>query len=247
MSDTLSLLLGHHSDRSFRDDPVDGAVLDEIVAAAHQAPTSHNAQHVSLVIVQDAETRRHIAAIAGGQPHIAQAPVFIAVIIDFAKTGTALALHGKEQQVHHHLEGLVAGSVDVGIQIATLMIAARASGLGAVPIGGIRNDLAALNTLLALPQGCTAVTGLCIGHVDQPAAVKPRLDLSTYRHDERYSDKDIAPAIVDYDNRLAAHWAAIGRTEGESWSASIAEFYDHDYYPGVAAAFAAQGLFTEKE
>jgi len=243
LNETIDLLHAHRSQRSFRDTPVDPAMLDAIVRAGHHAPTSHNAQHVSIVVVRDAATRARIAELACDQPHIACAPVFIGVFADFAKTEAALALHGRAQEVHRHMEGLVAVAIDVGIQVATMSIAARALGLGAVAIGGTRNALAEINALLGLPRGCTLMNGLSVGHVDQLAHQKPRLPIETYRHDERYAAPLFDEAIPAYDATLVAHWARIGRTDGYGWSDSMGHFYDHDYFPRVLAAFHGQGLF----
>ena len=243
MNPTIDLLRAHGSSRSFLDKPLDEAAIDAIVAAAQQAPTSHNGQQVSLVLVRDAETRRRIAELAGGQPHVAKAPLFIAVVIDFNKTAQALELHGKVHRFDQSVEGLIAGSVDAGIQIATLMTAARSLQLGAVAIGGIRNDLPALNALLGLPDRCTAITGLCIGHVANAAPIKPRLGVKSFRHDERYNAAAIAPEIVAYDRVLADYWAKVEREDGETWSESLASHYDVQHYPLSYDAFANAGLF----
>lgn len=67
MNETIRTLHAHRSIRSYNDEPVSDAMLDAIVEAAHRAPTSMNAQEVSLVVVRDAEKRRRIAELAGGQ------------------------------------------------------------------------------------------------------------------------------------------------------------------------------------
>jgi FMN reductase [NAD(P)H] len=77
MNDTLKLLQTHHSIRSYTDIPVSDEMLDQIIRAAWHGPTSMNAQEVSLVVTRDAQQRARIAELAGGQPWIAQAPVFI--------------------------------------------------------------------------------------------------------------------------------------------------------------------------
>jgi len=69
----------------------------------------------------------------GGQLWIAQAPVFIAVVVDLYKTGLGVEKAGGVQVFQRSLEGILAAVSDAGIAMATLMIAARASGLGLVP------------------------------------------------------------------------------------------------------------------
>ena len=97
INQTIQLLEAHHSDRSFLADPVSDTILSQIIEAAHRGPTSINAQHISLVVVRDPAHRARIAEIANGQTWIAQAPVFITVVVDFYKTRLAAELAGKEQ------------------------------------------------------------------------------------------------------------------------------------------------------
>jgi len=94
MNKTVRLLQAHHSSRSYKSDAVPAEILDAIIESAHRAPTSINSQQISLVVVRDAASRARIAEIAGGQPWIAQAPVFIAVVADFYKTGLAVEKAG---------------------------------------------------------------------------------------------------------------------------------------------------------
>ena len=243
---TLELLDSHRSDRSFLDKPVDEAILAQIVEAAHRGPTSINAQHISLVVVRDTARRARIAEIANGQAWIAQAPVFITVVVDFYKTRLAAELVGKEQIIHASVEGFAAGAVDAGITLGNLMLAARALELGIVPIGGIRNDSQAMIDLLELPPLTFPMVGVCLGYVDKPAQQKPRLPLTTYRHDESYKTAPLLAGITAYDKELVAYWQAIGRTDGLSWSANTANAYQQVYFRQTAKVARAQGFAFEQ-
>ena len=56
--------------------------------------------------------------------------------------------------------------------MATLMTAARAFGLGVVPIGGIRRDPQAMIDLLRLPPNTFPVDGVVLGYVDRRISSK---------------------------------------------------------------------------
>jgi FMN reductase [NAD(P)H] len=133
MNDTVRLLQAHHSSRSYKSDAIPVEIIDAIIESAHRAPTSVNSQQISLVVVRDAASRARIAEIAGGQPWIAQAPVFIAVIADLHKTRLGVEKAGAEQVMQRSLEAIFSAVSDAGIAMATLMTAARAFGLGIVP------------------------------------------------------------------------------------------------------------------
>ena len=112
MNDTLQLLQSHSSSRSYTDQPVSDAMLDEIIQAAWRGPTSINAQEISLVVVRDAARRARISEIAGGQPWIAQAPVFITLIIDFNKTRIGVEKAGQTQVIQESMEGFGVAAVE---------------------------------------------------------------------------------------------------------------------------------------
>jgi len=225
MNETVRLLQAHHSSRSYKNDPIPAEILGAIIECAHRAPTSTNSQEVSLVVVRDAAKRARIAEIAGGQPWIAQAPVFIAVIVDFYKTGLGVEKAGAEQVFQRSLEGVLAAVSDVGIAMATLMTAARALGLGVVPIGGIRRDPQAMIDLLELPANTFPVDGVVLGYVVEESPQKPRLPIESFRHEEKYHPEVLKLAIDTYDQTLQEYWQKIGRTDGLSWSANMAQHY----------------------
>ena len=225
MNETVRLLQAHHSSRSYKTDSIPEEILEAIIECAHRAPTSTNSQEVSLVVVRNADSRARIAEIAGGQPWIAKAPVFIAVVVDLYKTGLGVEKAGAEQVFQRTLEGVLAAVSDAGIAMATLMAAARAFGLGIVPIGGIRRDPQAMIDLLELPPNTFPVDGVVLGYVAEESSQKPRMTIESFRHDEKYHPETLQPAIDACDRTLQEYWQEIGRTDGFSWSANMAQHY----------------------
>lgn len=246
MNETISIMKAHRSDRSYTDEPVNETMLAEIIRAAQCSPSSINGQQISLVVVRDPARRARIAEIAGGQPWIAQAPVFIAVVIDFYKAHLGAEMTGQKQIIHESLEGFAVGAVDAGIILANLMTASRSLGLGIVPIGGIRRDPQAMIDLLNLPPYTFPIVGMCIGHIAQQAPQKPRLPLNSFRHDETYHREIVGEAIKQYDAVLTDYWNKIGRTDGAKWSANTAGVYQSVYFPKVKPVAAKQGFLNNK-
>jgi len=246
MNETLRLMQSHRSNRSYKPDPVSDQMLDQIIEAAQRGPTSVNSQQVSLVVVRDGAKRARIAEIAGGQPWIAQAPVFITLIVDFHKTRLGVEKAGEKQIAHESLEGIVAGTLDAGIALGNLMTAARSLGLGIVPIGGIRRDPQAMIDLLQLPPLTFPVAGVCVGYIAEDAPQKPRMGMASFRHDEVYRQESLPSLISAYDDILVQYWRQIGRPEGLPWSARVAEYYQAVYFPKVKPVAAAQGFVCDK-
>lgn len=246
MSSTIDLFNSHKSERSFTEQSVDEAILDRIISTAYRAPTSVNSQQVSVVVTRDAARRKEISQIAGGQPWIAQAPVFITFVLDMHKSRLAIEAIDGEQVAQQSIESIVSGATDVGIALASVMAAARSEGLGIVPIGGIRRDPQAMISLLELPEYTFPLAGVAIGYVNEPAHLKPRLPPETFRHEERYSSEGLNENIARYNQQMVQHWQNIGRADGESWSESVAGYYQKIYFPDVLAALKKQGFGVDK-
>ncbi len=245
MNPTLSLLESHRSSRSYTTEPVSDEILDAVISAGHRAPTSSNGQHVSVVVVRDARQRARIAELTGNQPWVAKAPVFLALVLDMHKLNAAVTAAGRTLSAQNHVEGLIMGCLDCGIALEAMALAARAQGLGMVPIGGIRNNPQEMIDLLGLPPLCFAPVGLALGHVKREAAQRPRLPLSTFRHDEMYDPTRIAGAVAGYDETLLAFWKEQGRAEGLSWSAAMAPRFDHNERPKLRPVMTKQGMKFE--
>lgn len=246
MNDTLRIQQSHRSIRSYKPDPLSDAMLDQIIAAAHRAPTSMNAQDISLIVVRDAEKRARIAELSGGQAWIAQAPVLIVIAIDFHKTDLGVRKAGQAQIIHESMEGFGVAAVDAGIALGTMITAAESLGLGIVPIGSIRRNPQAMIDLLELPPYTFPLVGLCIGHIKDDVPPKPRMDIKTFRHDERYDASGYPAAIDAYDAELMDYWKQIGRSDGVAWSSNLGNFYKQVYFPQVKPVAAMQGLLNDK-
>ena len=111
MNKVIEQLKSCTSVRSFTGESVKENDLRTIIEAAQQAPTSINAQQVSLIYTKDKEKIKKIAEIAGGQPQVASADVFITIVIDFHRTSIATKLGGQEQVIHSSAEGLVVAEI----------------------------------------------------------------------------------------------------------------------------------------
>lgn len=241
MNDTLKTLTHHRSIRSYTDQPVTDEQLEVIVHAAQSAPSSINGQQTSIVCVQDQANRQRIAELAGGQPWIAQAPVFLLFCADFHRAHLAAQMHGRELAIAESVEALIVGACDVGLAMGNAIAAAESLGLGIVPIGGVRNQPLALVEMLELPRYVFPICGLVVGHPASYAAIKPRLPRAAVFHREKYQ-ADQQALIEEYDPVLADFMTRVtnGRLT-KTWSQTVAEFYDHLYFPDIRAALEKQG------
>ena len=198
---TLARLLDHRSVRAFLPDVLDPLVVPTLVAAAQSAASSSNLQLWSVVAIEDAEKRRQLAELAGGQGHIAQAPLILLWVADLARARHLADAASAPADAHDHLEGFTVAAIDAALAAQNAVVAAESLGLGTVYIGALRNHPEAVAQLAGLPAQAAVVFGLVVGHADpaRPSAIKPRLPQSVVLHRERYDLEAQAAGIADYD------------------------------------------------
>ncbi|GCE77135.1 NADPH-dependent oxidoreductase [Cellulomonas biazotea] len=203
--------LAHRSVRRYLPDAVDDDVLATLVAAAQSAATSSNLQLWSVVAVRDAERRARLAALAGDQAHVVQAPVLLVWLVDLARAHAVAARHDAPTAGAEYLETAVVGFVDAALAAQNATLAAESLGLGTVYIGALRNHPTEVADLLGLPRHAFPAFGLVVGHPDpsEGARVKPRLPQAAVLHHEAY-DEAAHHVVDEYEQRIGAFYADEG-------------------------------------
>lgn len=246
---TLEQLNQRRSVRQFTGAAIPEADLQSILRSAQQAPNSVNGQQISLVVTRDKATIQQIAAIAGGQPQIAGADVFITVVIDYQRPLEAARLAGQAITIPESAEGILVGAVDAGIMLNALQTAAGALGYGSTAIGGIRRDPLAMVELLGLPPHTYPVVGTTLGVIEQSklSGIKPRVPLESFALRERYDLAAVKQGVADYDVQLRQWWDEHGLAQMPSYAVSTAGYYQHIYFPHIARTMQTQGFAFKDE
>jgi len=246
MNQTIEIMKNHRCIRNFEDKEIPDAIIDELVAVAQASPNSINGQQISLVIVRDKEKKHRIAEIAGGQIWIEQAPLFILFVADFYKAKLAADKVGKPLIIPESVEATVAVSIDAGICLQNVITAAESLDLGIVPIGGIRNDPAAMIKLMNLPEYTFPINGLSIGYPADRSRKKPRMPTAAFRHDEVYDPAKLPALIDEYDALMEPYLKSVGRGNEVNWSVNTSNFYSFVYFPKVFPIMKLQGFKNDK-
>ena len=77
MNDVMNLLQSHRSIRKYTDKPVSVELVKEIIQCAQCASTSNFIQAYTVIHVTDAEKKKEISAVAGGQQWVIDCPLFL--------------------------------------------------------------------------------------------------------------------------------------------------------------------------
>ena len=223
LNDVLRHLLAHRTVRAYLPDPLPEDTFATLVAAAQSAPSSSNLQLWSVIAVEDAGCKARLSQVAGGQPHIEQAPLFLVWLADLSRADRAGAARGRAMEGCDYLESFVVAAIDAALAAQNAAIAAESMGLSTCYIGALRNDPERVAAELGLPPKAMAVFGMCVGRENpaKPAEIKPRLPQALVAFRGRYaphpSEKDLVAA---YDETLAAFSRSQGMGD-VNWSSRL--------------------------
>ena len=236
MNTTITQIKAHKSIRAYTDQPIMAEQLDEILAAAQQAPSSSFLQAVSIIRITDKVLRTQIMQLSAEQPYIASAAEFLLFCADFnrhkqivpdAKTG--------------FVEQLLIGATDAAMMGQNALVAAESLGLGGVYIGAVRNHPAEIGQLLGLPELVIPLFGLCLGYPAQDPQVKPRLPRGLVVYENQYQPVDRA-LLEQYDDEMRTYYASRGsNNKDQSWTSQIRSILSKEARPFMLSYLQQQG------
>lgn len=236
MTPTIDLLLNHRSIRSFSSQPIAPDAREAIIAAAQSASNSSFLQCSSIIRISDPSLRQTLTHFCGDQQHVADAAEFWVFCADFqrhlqifpqAQTGLA--------------EQLLLGCVDTALMGQNALVAAESLGLGGVFIGGIRNHIAEVTSLLSLPQQVLPLFGLCLGYPAVIPDIKPRMPASLMVHENCYQPLDKA-ALAQYDQQLGDYYQQRGSNRRrDTWSEHVQRTLQKELRPFILDYLHQQG------
>ena len=158
--------------RDYEDKSVPDEKLDRILEAARLSPSARNSQDRKIIVVREKGQRLALSRAAGGQPHVAKAPVII----------VALATNPEYTMPC----GVPAYPIDLAIAIDHMTLIAVEEGLGTCWIGGFSQERA--REILNVPERYTIAVLLTLGFPKTIPTAKPRKDFKDIVYYESLSD-----------------------------------------------------------
>lgn len=160
--------------RHFKPDPVDPALLQRLLQAAHLAPSVGFMQPWRFIRISDTALRQQLhaevevervaTAKALGQREDEFMKLKVEGILDCGEVLVAALMDGREHHVFGRRTLPEMDICSIACAIQNMWLAARAEGIG---LGWVSLfDPQRLGTLLGLPAEAKAVAILCIGHVE---------------------------------------------------------------------------------
>jgi nitroreductase len=159
----MEAIITRKSVRAYLPTPVEDEKLNAVLEAARLAPSAANRQEWRFVIVREHGTRKKLAAAAGGQEFVGDAPV---IIVACAETDG-----------HVMRCGQLSYPLDVAIALDHMSLAAVELGLGSCWIGLF--DEKKVKEILHIPDEIRVVELMPLGYPSNPSVIaKDRLPLN---------------------------------------------------------------------
>lgn len=169
-SDFLELARSRQSIRTFESRPVDMRLVEQLLLAAQQAPTSCNHQLNRYVVVTDASLRRALHEQAGAPRTVVEAPTSIVVVVRMGW--------------NHNKFSLIQSA---GMAAQNILLAATSLGLDAVIQAGI-GDTEKIRELLGIDDGHLVLSIISLGYGDEVFPHPPRLPTEAIYGADRFSE-----------------------------------------------------------
>ena len=164
----MSLIFKRHSVRKFKDEKVPDDVIENLLKAGMQAPSSCNSQPWEFIVVSDAEDKLAISRMHNFAKPAEKASH---LIITLGNLNEAKVIGMIEQ--------------DLGACNENILLQATHEGLGAVWLGfhPIEDRTLKLKEYLEIPDYCIPFSVICVGYPAQEGDVKLRYDESKVHFD----------------------------------------------------------------
>lgn len=170
--------------RKYSPQPVEDEKIEQILEAARQAPSGHNLQPWSFIVVRSRETRVALMEADHQQEWMMSAPVFIVAVADLqARVKDTSGIAVDEYSDSWELKRCIR---DTAIAVRYLLLQADALGLGTCWTGFY--EQADMRPLLNLPDDKFVVGVVTLGYPAEDPARRSRKPLSEIVRYEKWQD-----------------------------------------------------------
>lgn len=241
-NEVTNLLKSHRSIRRYTDEPIPDEILQDILTCGQWAPSSHNVQAYSIIVVKNPEIKEQLSEVCRSQIWVKTCPVFLVFCVDFFRHKLVSEMHSSNFEIKE-VENVLVGAVDTALVLQNVLIAARSYGLSGVPMGGIRLNPTKVVELLDLPELTIPLIGLCLGYPADEPWQKPRLPQRIVVHNETYQKDKVPSGLEEYESISADYYTR--RTNGErttGWTKQTAEYLSKPRYTHMKSFIQKQGF-----
>ncbi|MBO1512733.1 oxygen-insensitive NADPH nitroreductase [Metabacillus bambusae] len=226
MNKVIETILDHRSIRKFEDKLLTDVQIKTIVQSAQAASTSSFVQAYSIIGVKDKQKKARLAELAGGQTYVAENGHFFVFCADLYRHQVIAETNDQDAgEVLESTEKFMVAVIDATLAAQNAVLAAESMGLGAVYIGGLRNQLNEVCDVLKTPARVLPLFGVAVGYPVHKPDQKQRLPIEHIYHEDEYEqDKaEYLAQLEQYDQAISTYYEK--RTNGQrkdTWTGQMA-------------------------
>lgn len=239
------LLRSHVSVRKYTGEVIPKEKIEELIATAQMAASSHFVQAYSVIYVTDEEKKEKLGILSKNEFQFSTAGASLLFCVDFKRLQKACEKHDVEI-VADTAENLIVGIADVAIFAQNFVIAAEAEGYGICYIGGARNNPEEISELFNLPEYVFPLFAMTIGVPTKRNETKPRLPVAAILHENEYNVDKYDQLLEEYDQTMEKYYASRSSNQKmANWTKQMADFLMKERRPFIKEFLAKKG-FTWK-
>jgi len=236
------LLRNHSSVRIYDGKPISKEVIEELIATAQMAATSHFVQAYSVIWVTDADKKEKLGLLSGNPRQYETSGGAFVFCVDFKRLQTAGKLEGVDI-LADSAENVLVGVADVSLFAQNFVIAAESMGYGICYIGGVRNNPSEISELFNLPDYVFPLFGLTIGVPTRRNDVKPRLPVSAVLHENEYNAEKYQKLLPAYNETMEMYYNnRSSNRKIDNWTKQMADFLIEQRRPHIKEFLATKGF-----
>lgn len=183
MMTAIETMLAHRSVRKFTSQPVDDALLAELVECGIRASNTGNMQLYSVIATQEEPLRSELCQLHFGQ--CATAPLFLTICTDVNRYHHYCRVNQCDEP-YGNLLWFISALVDASLFAQNMCVAAEAKGLGFCYLGTVNYNTEKIANLLKCPKGVVPVIAIAMGHPAEEGRLSERLGTDAVLHRETY-------------------------------------------------------------
>jgi nitroreductase len=183
MMTAIETMLAHRSVRKFTSQPVDDALLAELVECGIRASNTGNMQLYSVIATTREPLRSELCKLHFGQ--CATAPLWLTVCVDVARYHHYCRVNQCDEP-YGNLLWFISALVDASLCAQNICVAAEDKGLGFCYLGTVNYNTRQIAELLQCPKGVVPVIAIAMGYPDEEPRRSERLGQDAILYRETY-------------------------------------------------------------
>lgn len=178
----LNEIRTRRSIRKYTDQPVTGEMVAQLLESARLAPSGSNTQPWHFIVVRSEDTRRKLSEVSHKQEWMTSAPVHIVCVADIrVRIGGDEGISVDENSPQFELKQIIR---DTAIAVDHVVLEAESMGLSTCWVAWF--DQKDIRPVLNIPSDKFVLCILTVGYSDEKPNARPRKQLETIVHYEKW-------------------------------------------------------------